>query len=94
MQFRYSGAILLSPIVNAVRSRNLASISKCVSAKCQNGVGESQEALELNVRSLLDLRELSIMVAMLEFKETDVNADGWWLIQVFLSRHLDCSGTE
>jgi hypothetical protein len=57
----YGADKLLSPMVNAVLSRNLASISRWASEKCQNDTEEAHVLSEVGCMSVDDIsRELRI----------------------------------
>jgi hypothetical protein len=59
----YGADKLLSPMVNAVLSRNLASISRWASEKCQNDTEEAHALSEVGCRSVDDISsELRIVV--------------------------------
>jgi hypothetical protein len=71
---RYGADKLLSPMVNAVRSRNLASISRWDSEKCQNDTGEVHALSEMGCMSATDISsELQIVVLRLAVIETGEN---------------------
>jgi hypothetical protein len=58
-------------MVNAVLSRNLASMSRCASEKCQNETGEVHALSEPDCMSVVDISsELPIVVAMMVDIET------------------------
>jgi hypothetical protein len=67
----YAGARLFWPIVKAVRSRNLASISRWASEKCQCAVGRLQSCSGSGCISAPETcSDSSIIVAMVDTIET------------------------
>lgn len=64
------------PIVRAVLCRNLSSISRCASEKCQKETEDADALSEhgcISAADKLSWRESSIMLTMVEFMETSEN---------------------